>query len=97
MEREQTLQCNEGFFHMVLPQFHPKRLWTQPASDRFGAVRQSCTAHAGICANRRSKPLDALTVTAQVPHFSIKGGFMCAPQGERRLVISGKIIRHRDV
>gem|GEM_PF-4086113 len=82
---------------MVLPQFHPKRLWTQPVSGRFASVRRSCDGNADICANRKSKPLDALTVTAQVPHFSIKGGFLCAPQGERRLVISGKIIRHRDV
>ncbi|MBN1576588.1 MAG: hypothetical protein JW913_08555 [Chitinispirillaceae bacterium] len=81
MACEQTTTCNDSLFQMIPPLFQPLRLWTPRVLKVYSDLR-------GAAAEKRVKkmPLHA---------FTIKGGFVNLPGGERRMVIVGKIFKHQ--
>ena len=78
---EKATLPQDNSFQMIPPSVQPLRLWTP---------RVSSTAVAAEI--RWKKPQGKMTV----PAFTIKGGFMNGADGERRMVIAGRIFRHRE-
>jgi hypothetical protein len=78
---ENTTTYNEHSFQMVPPMVQPLRLWT----SRTSAVIDT------VCRGSKKR-----RVKLPVQAFSIKGGFMNGADGERRMVIAGKIFRHQE-
>lgn len=80
MEYEQTEVHNGTIFQMVMPLFQPLRLWTPRISPSAGSVRKR------TCGK-----------SAQVPvrTFTIRGGMVNMADGERRMVIAGRIFGQR--
>jgi hypothetical protein len=76
MKYEQAEVHNGTVFQMAMPLFQPLRLWTPRVSPLAGGV------HRRVCGRPARVPVRA---------FTIRGGMVNMADGERRMVIAGRI------
>ena len=84
MQYEQTATVyRDTVFQMVPPLFQPLRFWTPRVFREKG-----CRAGGGKEAGEKNVP--------PAPSFTIRGGFVNMADGERRMVIAGRIFRQQQ-
>jgi hypothetical protein len=81
MKCDHAAALNDTGFQMIPPLFQPLRLWTPREHPDCGRV------------NRPVKPRPA---GMPLHAFTIKGGFVNMADGERRMVIAGRMFKHRE-